>query len=175
MKRIILIMGLFSSLFAGAQGKSRHVDFPKEEFAVVHLVDDGKPVIIVQNTSLRRFKAKDVFGWSCSLIMSYKETIENGLPTSEESELVYNYLEDLSKQIVGDTSYPNALYLARITWNGTCEVIWQINNPEPVDMLLKGIIESKSYPRDFDYKMEYDAKWKNVSLYTKKIKIKKQK
>jgi len=143
---------------------------PKEKFAVVTTEVDSLPAVIVVNTNLRKFKAKDVFGWSCSLVMKYERLAENGMPTPEESDFVYEYLEELSEQIIGDPSHPNALYLARITWRGTCEVIWQVNNPEPVDKLLRGIIESQSYLREFDYQMEYDATWDNVSVYTQKFK-----
>jgi hypothetical protein len=169
-KRILLLMGLFSSLFAFGRNTTKKVLIPEGEFAVVTSSLEGKPAVIVVNTSLRKFKPKDIFGWSCSLIMNYKEFTESGMPTSEESEFVYQYLEGLSKQIIGDPVHPNALYLARVTWGGTCEVIWQVNDPKPVDGLLKGIIESGSYPREFDYRIEYDAKWNNVSWYLQKFK-----
>ena len=61
---------------------------------------------------------------------------------------------------------PNALFLARITWNGTLEAIWQVNDPEIVHKYLQNIIAEKSYPREMDYRIEYDAKWENVSYYT---------
>ena len=163
-------MGLFSSLLACGQSNTKKVLIPEEKFAVVESSFEGKPAVIVVNTNLRKFKPKDIFGWSCSLVMNYKDLAENGMPTSEESEFVYQYLEGLSKQIIDDPIHPNALYLARVTWNGTCEVIWQVNNPEPVNALLKGIIESESYPREFDYRIEYDAKWSNVSWYLQKFK-----
>ena len=170
MKRVLLLMGLLSSLLAFGQNNTKKVIIPEDKFAVVHSTYDGTPAVIVVNTSLRKFKPKDVFGWSCSLVMNYKDLGENGMPTSEESEFVYQYLEGLSKQIIGDPSHPNALYLARVTWNGTCEVIWQVNNLEPVNEFLKGIIDSETYPREFNYKMEYDAKWNNVSWYLQKFK-----
>jgi hypothetical protein len=170
MKIVLLLMGLLSSLLACGQNNTKKVIIPEDKFAVVTSTDNGTPAVIVVNTSLRKFKPKDVFGWSCSLVIQYKDLAENGMPTSEESEFVYQYLEGLSKQIIGDPSHPNALYLARVTWNGTCEVIWQVNNPEPVNEFLKGIIENESYPREFDYKMEYDAKWDNVSWFLQKFK-----
>ena len=163
-------MGLFSSLFSMGQNNTKRVLIPDDEFAVVNSSIDGTPAVIVVNTSLRKFKAKDVFGWSLSLVMKYNDLADNGMPTHEESNLVYDYLEGLSKEIIGDSVHPNALYLARVTWNGTCEVIWQVNNPKPVHEFLQRIIEDKSYPREFDYKMEYDAKWKNVSWFTQKFK-----
>lgn len=169
MKKVLLLIGLLSSLLVGGQNKTKKIRIPEEEFAVVQCAFDETPAVIVVNTSLSKFKHKDVFAWSCSLVIRYKDLAENGMPTAEESDFVYQYLEELSTQIIGDPSHPNALYLARVTWNGTCEVIWQVYDPEPVNEFLKGIIESESYPREFDYKMEYDAKWDKVSWYLKTI------
>ena len=87
------------------------------------------------------------------------------MPTTEESDFVYNYIEELDKKIKGDAKQPNALYLARITWNGTCEVIWQVKDPKAVHEYLGGIITNKTYPRELDYQIEYDGKWKNVVTY----------
>ena len=88
------------------------------------------------------------------------------MPTHEESEFVYEYFEKLDSAIRGDVNHPNALFLARITWNGTLEAIWQVNEPEIVHKYLQNIIEEKSYPREMDDRIEYDAKWENVSYYT---------
>ena len=89
------------------------------------------------------------------------------MPTAEESEFVYNYIEELDKNIKGDPGNPNALFLARVTWNGTCEVIWQVKDPEAVHKYLGGIITGKTYPRELDYRIEHDPKWKGVAIYNK--------
>lgn len=80
---------------------------------------------------------------------------------------VIDYVEKLDKDIKGRTGDPNALFLARIIWNGTCEVIWQIKDPEPVHQYLADIIKSNSYPRELDYRIENDKKWKKMSFYQK--------
>lgn len=139
--------------------------FPKDEFALVRSSYEGMPAVIVVNTGLREFKARDIFGWSCSLIIDYKDLAENGMPTSEESDLVYHYFEQLNEAIKGDPEHPNALFLARVTNNGTFQAIWQVNNPEVVHNYLQQIIEEESYPREMDYRIEYDGEWKNVEWY----------
>ena len=98
----LIAMGLLSSLlsFAGTGGKG--VKIPEEQFAVVESSSGDKPAIIVVNTSLRKFKHKKLYGWTCSLVISYKETAMNGMPTTEESTFVYNYIEELDKKIKGD-------------------------------------------------------------------------
>ena len=82
--------------------ETRDILIPDEEFALVSSTYDGLPAIIVVNTALRKFKDKDIFGWTCSLIMDYENLGDNGMPTNEESQLVIDYLDGLSKRIIGD-------------------------------------------------------------------------
>lgn len=164
-KLLLIVMGIFTSFISFAQTIGKEVKIPEEKFAVVESTVDDKPAIIVVNTSLRKFKHKKQYGWTCSLVISYKETALNGMPTTEESDFVYNYIEELDKTIKGDSLQPNALYLARITWNGTCEVIWQVKDPKVVHEYLGVIINAKTYPRELDYRIEFDEKWEKVSVY----------
>lgn len=150
--------------------ETRSILIPDEKCAVVSSTFDGLPAVIVVNTALRAFKDKDLFGWTCSLIMDYENLADNGMPTSEESKLVIDYLEGLSKQIIGDPVHPNALFLARVSNNGTCQILWQINDPKPVDELLNKIINDSTYPREFDYRIEYDETWKRVSWFLQEFK-----
>lgn len=166
-KLILIAMGLLTSLFSFADKGEKGVKIPEEQFAVVESSADDKPAIIVVNTSLRKFKHKKLYGWTCSLVIEYKDTAMNGMPTTDESIFVYDYIEKLDKTIKGDSSNPNAVFLARITWNGTCEVIWQVKDPKKVHEYLGGIINSKTYPRELDYRIEFDKKWKKVSVYNK--------
>ena len=164
-KLLLIVMGIFTSLISFAQTNDKEVKIPEEKFVVVESSAEDKPAIIVVNTSLRKFKHKKLYGWTCSLVIKYKETAMNGMPTTEESDFVYNYIEELYKTIKGDSLQPNALYLARITWNGTCEVIWQVKDPKVVHEYLGGIINAKTYPRELDYRIEFDEKWEKVSVY----------
>ena len=165
-KLIIIAMGLLTSFFTFSEASGKGVKIPKEKFAVVESSADDKPAIIVVNTSLRKFKHKELYGWTCSLVIQFKETSMNGMPTIDESNLVYDYTEKLDKAIKGDSTQPNAVYLARITWNGTCEVIWQVKDPKVVHEYLGCIIKNKTYPRELDYKIEFDEKWEKVSVYS---------
>ena len=164
-KLILIVMGIFTSLISFAQTNDKEVKIPEEKFVVVESTADDKPAIIVVNTSLRKFKHKKLYGWTCSLVIKFKETAMNGMPTTDESNFVYDYIEGLDKIIKGDATQPNALYLARITWNGTCEVIWQVKDPKVVHEYLGSIINTETYPRELDYRIEFDEKWEKVSVY----------
>ena len=166
-KLILIAMGLFTSIFSFAETSGKDIKIPEEKFVVVESSADGKPAIIVVNTSLRKFKHKELYGWTCSLVIKFKDMAMNGMPTTDESNFVFDYIEELDKTIKGDSIQPNAVYLARITWNGTCEVIWQVKDPKVVHEYLGGIINNKTHPRELDYRIEYDKKWEKVSIYNK--------
>ena len=139
---------------------------PEEKYHVVEcLYEEDKPAIIVLNSNLRDFKEKDVFGWTCSLTIYYKDLKENGMPTHEESDIVLDYVEKLDSAIKGDPDHPNALFVARETCDGQINVFWQLNEPEPVHQYLQSIIEEKSYPREMEYRIEYDDQWKSVEWF----------
>lgn len=162
-----IIMGLFFNLFSFAQSKGKPIVIPEEKFSLFALSSEEKPVTVVLNSALKKFKHKKTYGWTCSLVIKFKDTTSNGMPTNDEYNYVIDYVEKLDKDIKGKTDAPNALFLARIIWNGTCEVIWQTKDPEPVHQYLGDIIRSNSYPRELDYRIEYDKKWKKISFYQK--------
>lgn len=148
-----------------AQPQTVEVKIPENRYSLVHSSRDDKPAVIVVNSGIREFEPKDVFGWTCSLIMDFQDLAQNGMPTREESDIVLDYFEKLDADIRGDKIHPNALFLARITWNGTFEAIWQVNNPKIVHEYLQQIIAEKSCPREMQYKIEYHAKWENVEYF----------
>ena len=146
--------------------KEVKVVLPEEKYHVVEcLYEEDKPAIIVLNSNLRDFKEKDVFGWTCSLTIYYKDLAQNGMPTHEESDIVLDYVEKLDSAIKGDPDHPNALFVARETCDGQLNVFWQVNDPKPVHQYLQSIIQEESYPREMEYRIEYDGEWKSVEWF----------
>lgn len=148
-----------------AQPQTVEVKIPENRYSLVHSSRDDKPAVIVVNSGIREFEPKDVFGWTCSLIIDFQDLAQNGMPTREESDIVLDYFEKLDADIRGDEIHPNALFLARITWNGTFQAIWQVHDPKIVHEYLQKIISEKSCPRDMEYRIEYHAKWENVEYF----------
>ena len=126
-----------STPLADTQPQMVEVKIPENRYSIVHSSLDNKPAVIVVNSGIREFEPKDVFGWTCSLIIDFQDLAQNGMPTREESDIVLDYFEKLDADIRGDEIHPNALFLARITWNGTFEAIWQVNNPKIVHEYLQ--------------------------------------
>ena len=154
--------------------KEFKVLIPEEKLSIVEYEAEKLPAIMVMNYSLLKFKPKEVFLWNLSIIINFNDLNNNGMPKKEETDLIIPFEETIDDQLKGDNKdKPNALFLARITWNGTRELIYRVHDPEVVNNYLQSIIENKNYPREFDYKMESDKKWELNKWFLKKLKLKK--
>ena len=40
-----------------------------------------------------------------------------------------------------------------------------MNDPKITEQQLQNIIDNKTYPREFDYKIEYDEDWKEIDWF----------
>lgn len=167
MKRIstILLFFIMFSLFSCGQKRKENVHFPEDAYTVATASIDDLPAVAVVNTAMKKFEARDVFGWHLSVIIDYKELAENGMPTNEESDFVLNYFDQIDDSIRGDKQHPNAVFIARITHNGMLHAIWQVNNPELANQYLQKIIDDNSSPRPMEFTMEYDATWKEANIH----------
>lgn len=142
------------------------VVFPEEQFQIVEFRQDDLPGVAVINQSLVAFEPKIVFAWHLSMMLHFEDLIQNGMPSRLERERVEPWEETIDQSFKGEhPEKPNALFLARITWNGTRELIYRIYDPEIVNQVLVRIIESKSQPRPFDYRMEHDPEWTQVKWH----------
>ncbi|MBE6332513.1 MAG: DUF695 domain-containing protein [Bacteroidales bacterium] len=139
---------------------------PQDEYAVYTFKDhEGMPAVAMVNIGLRGFNKKEFFGWYCSLIVDYEELAENGMPTSAESTRVFDWLDELHVGLMGDVEHPNALFVGRMSHEGTLHAVWQVNNPEQAQKYMLGLIDNQSYPRKFEFVIEPDEEWKNADFY----------
>ena len=127
------------------------------------------PGVAVVNKSLAEFEPKEVFVWHCSVMIQCEELIENGMPSREEVEILDKFGDFLDDKMKGDDKEkPNGLFLARITWNETRELIWRIFDPEIANDFLTDLSERKDHPRNFDYRIEEDEDWELTEWHLKK-------
>lgn len=137
------------------------VIIPEEKFAILDFRQDDLPGIMVVNESLIGFEPKVVFAWHLSLMIQFSDLADNGMPTREEREVVDQFGDQLDAEFKGpETEKPNALFLARITWNETRELIYRVFDPEPINQFLMEMINRKSYPRPYDFRIDPDEEWK---------------
>ena len=143
---------------------------PEENFIIVEYEEDGLPAIMVINSSLKTFEPREVFSWNLSILIQFDELNDNGMPKKEETDLLLPFEETMDTELKGnDKNKPNSLFLARVTWNGTRELIYRVYDPEIVNTYLQNTIESKKYPREFDFRMEFDEKWNLNDWFLTKI------
>jgi hypothetical protein len=116
---------------------------------------------MVVNSGFREFEPKLVFSWHLSVMIQFVDLIDNGMPSTAEREIVDPFGDALDAVFKGDDARkPNALFLARITWNKTRELIYRVFEPEPIHRYLQSIISKKSWAREFGYRIDPDPEWK---------------
>ena len=140
--------------------KEYSVIVPEDQFTIINFIQDNLPGVAAINTALKNFEPKIVFAWHLSFMIDLEDLIENGMPSKTERGIIDPFGDNLDLEIKGpDFEKPNALFLGRITWNKTRELIWRVYDPKSVDNFLKKVIDDNGCQRSFDYKMEYDPDW----------------
>ncbi len=141
--------------------KEFRVIIPDENYQILKFNQDELPGIAVINKSLVNFEPKEVFNWHCSVMVHFNQLIENGMPDLTDRTTVEEFEDWLDDEIKGENKEkPNALFLGRITWNKTRELIWRIYQPEVTNTILNKLIETKDYELPFDYRIDQDNEWK---------------
>lgn len=83
------------------------------------------------------------------------------MPSESELDVIDDFGDFLDDKIKGENKEkPNALFLARITWNASRELIWRVFDPEITDKFLKDLIQNGDPIREFEYRIESDEDWK---------------
>lgn len=141
------------------------VEIPEDKPALFKFKQDELPGIVYVNTALSGFEPKQVFAWHLTVYIIFETLVENGMPSIEEREIVDPFGDGIEKNIRGNFDKPNALFLARVTWNGTRELIFRVFDPEVANDYLQNIIASKDYPRELSFRMEEDPDWKETTFF----------
>ena len=133
---------------------------PDERPVVIEFVQEELPGIALMNGALVEFEPKQVFRWHLSVMVEFENLIENGMPSRGERELVDPFGDSLDAQLKGpDPAKPSALFLARITWNATRELVYRVFEAEVANRTLEELISARTYPREFDYRIDDDPQW----------------
>ncbi len=143
------------------------VQIPDEFFSIFKFIQGDRLGVAAINTALRGFEKKNVFGWHLSIMLHFNEVKENGLPYIIDHKKVENFESQLGLRLNSDRQKPNALFLGRITWNKSAELIWRIHNAEETNTLIQEILKDKSYPFPFDYRIDPDIDWNLAEWHLK--------
>ncbi|MCK0115022.1 DUF695 domain-containing protein [Gelidibacter sp. F63206] len=146
--------------------KEFKVHIPKEHYQIINFEKEALPAIGVINISLVDFEPKEIFSWHCSLILDFEDFIDNGMPTKEQVLVADKFEDFLDDKIKGENKEkPNALFLGRVTWNKTRQLLWRVYDPELTSQFLRSTIENKKYPLNFDFNISIDEEWAYAKWY----------
>ncbi len=135
------------------------VVIPDETYGIVKFRQDDLPGVAVINKSLVGFASREVFRWHLSIMVHFEEIIDNGMPAQADVGLVDRFGDQLDQELKVDSERPNALFLGRVTWNETRELIYRVYDPEVTNDLLQRIVSDRTHPREFDYRIDDDPDW----------------
>ncbi len=138
------------------------VTIPEEVFTILTWQNEGLPAIGVVNQSLAKFEPKAAFGWHLSIVVDCVNLADQGMPTPDERQALDQFGDDLDDGLKADG---NALFLARITWNGTRQFLYRVYDPGVANRYLMSVIDGKRQAREFDFRMEQDPAWGFAAYY----------
>ena len=142
------------------------VVIPEERGKIVSFEQRGLPGVARVNSALREFEPKVVFSWHLSLVFRFEDLAANRMPSPKEREVTEPFCDRLEAGIVGEAKdRPNAVFLARVTVDGTQELVYRIYDPEPVSAFLERVISEKAFPREFEYRIKHDPEWTHAEWH----------
>ena len=140
--------------------KQFRVIIPEEHYSIIEFIQEDLPGVGVVNSALKTFEPKEVFGWHLSVMIDLEDLIDSGMPSQKEREVIDPFEDELDALLKGaNLEKPNAMFLARITWNKTRELIWRVYDAEAANSIVQNIISNNSSPRPFDYRIDPDNEW----------------
>ena len=64
---------------------------PEDNFDLFEFSQDSSPGIAVVNSGLENFEPKEVFAWHCSIMLHFKDLIDNGMPSASDRTLAERF------------------------------------------------------------------------------------
>lgn len=142
------------------------IEIPEPRYTLFNAQREGLPQVIVVNEMLLSFQWTHVFRWHLRVCIEAEDLVEQGMPSSEESGLLFAVGDEIETVVLeGRTEQGagNALFLARSTWNGFRELYFQIHDPEVTDRALTDLIASGGHRREWHYRLTDDPDWTEAS------------
>jgi hypothetical protein len=138
------------------------IDLPEDHYTLFNATRDELPEVICVNDALLSFVHTNIFPWHLRVRLDAKALAENGMPTPEESKLLFEMGDRIEEVVLeGRTSFGarNALFLARSTWNALRELYYCVHDPEITHAALQVLLDAGHHKRYWEYKMSHDPEW----------------
>lgn len=98
-------------------------------------IRSGLPEVVVVNEALLSFRHTNVFPWHLEVTIEAKNLAEQGMPTPEESAVLFAFGDRIEGAILGG----NVLFLARSTWDGIRQLPFRVHDPEITHAALQAL------------------------------------
>jgi hypothetical protein len=131
------------------------ITVPEPHYTLFNSVRSDLPEVIVVNDALLAFQHTDIFPWHLEVTIQAEELAGEGMPTPEESKLLFEIGDKIESAIEGK----NALFLARGTWDGLRQLSFRVHDPEQANDALKSLLANKPHARFWEYRMRSDSEW----------------
>jgi len=130
-------------------------------FSVLQGEKDGHPLFATIDRSFRDKRARVGFPWFLSVSTRLKDPTTDGLTTNQEASELNDWEDLLEKNYLGDCRF---VYVGRVTWNGTRQLLFYVDRPDCVEPKLKKF--AHDFPkRVFDFQCQPDEQWERVGKY----------
>lgn len=146
------------------------IEVPIPHYTLFNAKRDGKSEIVVVNDALLSFAHIKIFPWHLCVTVEAKHLIENGMPSPDESALLFEICDEIESVVLQcRTAFgaENGLFLARSTWDGVRQLLFQIHDPDLVHEALQQLLSSRDWEREWDYRMHADEEWVEASYLFK--------
>ena len=164
-------MRLINKLFGNRKKQeSVSISIPQERLAILEAADrEGAKSLMVINQALKERRndtdLKQIFGYYCSIIFDYADVDDDLWPTQDEFTIMQDYVETFDKELKEHSEHPNALFVARVTHKGTCQMIWMLHNAQTAVEYLDRVIAKGDEVRCFEYNIEGDPEWRSIEWF----------
>jgi len=140
--------------------ESVEVVIPEPNFTLFNGTRDELPEVIVVNGALLAFKHTEIFAWHLEVTLHAVDLADQGMPTPEESKLLFGISDKIEQTIVGY----NTIFLARSTWSGFRQIAFRVYDPEVANTKLQELLENEN-ARFWEFEMKYDPDWHQAGFY----------
>jgi len=133
-----------------------NTSIPIPHYTLIETTKGNDPAIVVVNSALRAFSGREEFPWHLKIAIDCQALGANGMPTSDEAEILVQLEEKLASSLECND---NSVFLARITWRGTRSILFRVRDPELANDTLGQLASVAPAEREWEYRMEQDSEW----------------
>ncbi|MEO7325356.1 MAG: DUF695 domain-containing protein [Dokdonella sp.] len=129
---------------------------PEPHYTLINTSKGKDPAVVVVNSALRNFQNRASFPWHLEIKVSCKNLGANGMPTTEETEILHQLESGISNSLQVQRE---ALFLARITCRGKRELIYRVRDSKTAGAILQQCVTDPLQLREWSYLMKQDVAW----------------